>query len=212
MPAPFQKDVEQLRNRIHLDAAPWFQPEEPVPFLPLLQEAVWQEKRVRLDYRRGDGQWIKRLIAPYGLVAKASIWYVVVDLNGRYWVYRVSRIQAAEMTDSVFDRNPTFNLADFWTKWSQRFERGQAKLSVTLQVTPPGIPQMVQLFGDGLYHLFEKADSENGRLTFSLTFASEVDACQQLMGLGTAVTVISPASLRQKIAETSQKLLTLYAE
>ncbi len=212
LPAPFQKDVEQLRNRIHLDAAPWFHPEEPVPFLPLLQEAVWQEKRVRLDYRRGDGQWIKRLIAPYGLVAKASIWYVVVDLNGRYWVYRVSRIQAAEMTDSVFDRSPTFNLADFWTKWSQRFERGQAKLSVTLQVTPPGIPQMVQLFGDGLYHLFEKADSENGRLTFSLTFASEVDACQQLMGLGTAVTVISPASLRQKIAETSQKLLKLYAE
>jgi hypothetical protein len=29
LPAPFQQDVEQLRHRIHLDTAPWFQPEEP---------------------------------------------------------------------------------------------------------------------------------------------------------------------------------------
>lgn len=211
LPAPFQRDVEQLRQRVYLDAAPWFQPEEPVPFLPLIQEAVWQQRRVRLQYRRGDGLWIKRLVAPYGLVAKTSIWYVVVELNGRYWVYRVSRIQEAEMTDSVFERAGSFNLAKYWMNWSRRFERDQQKVEVTLQVAPAGVPHLVPVFGDSIYLALAEAVEENGRLTFTLTFSSEEAACQQLLGLGTAVTILDPPSLRQKVAQTSRQLLDLYS-
>ncbi len=210
LPAPFQKDVEQLRNRIHLDAAPWFQPEEPVPYLPLIQAAVWQQRRVRLVYRRGDGLWIKRLVAPYGLVAKTSIWYVVAGIQGRHWVYRVSRIMEAEMTEGLFERPSAFNLADYWTQWCRRFERSQEKLAVTLQVSPAGVPGLVQVFGDGLYQVLEGAVEENGRLTFSLTFASEEAACQELLGVGTAVEIINPLSLRQKILAMSQQLIALY--
>lgn len=210
LPAPFQKDVEQLRNRIHLDAAPWFQPEEPVPYLTLIQEAVWQQRRVRLVYRRGDGLWIKRLVSPYGLVAKTSTWYVVAGIQTRHWVYRVSRIMEAEMTDVQFERPSDFNLADYWTHWCRRFERTQENFEVTLQVLPAGVPNLVQAFGDGLYQLLETAVTENGRLTFTLTFASEAAACQQLLGLGTVVEIKEPASLRQKILAMSHDLITLY--
>ena len=210
LPIPFQQDVAQLRNRIHLDAAPWFQPEEPVPHLPLIQEAVWQQRRVRLVYRRGDGLWIKRLVSPYGLVAKTSIWYVVVGIQERHWVYRVSRIMEAEMTEVQFQRPPAFNLADYWTQWCRRFERSQDKFAVTLRVSPTGVPGLVQAFGDGLYQVLEAAVEENGRLSFSLTFASEEAACQRLLGLGTAVEIIEPASLRQKILEISRDLIVLY--
>jgi predicted DNA-binding transcriptional regulator YafY len=211
LPIPFQQDVEQLRNRIHLDAAPWFQPEEPVPYLPLIQEAVWQQRRLRLVYRRGDGLWIKRLVSPYGLVAKTSIWYVVVGIQERHWVYRVSRIMEAEMTEVQFERPPAFNLADYWTQWCRRFERSQDKFAVTLRVSPLAVPGLVQAFGDGLYQVLEAAAEENGRLSFSLTFASEEAACQQLLGLGTAVEIIEPISLRQKILEISRDLSVLYA-
>lgn len=211
LPVPFQKDVEQVRNRIHLDAAPWFQPQEPVPFLPLMQQAVWQQRRVRLQYRRGDGLWVKRLVAPYGLVAKTSIWYVVVYLNGRYWTYRVSRIQEAEMTEGTFERAPDFNLADYWGQWCRRFEREQQKVSVTLQVGSAAVPLLSPVFGDGVYQILAGATEENGRLTFNLTFASEEEACRQLIGLGTAVTILQPTSLRQRIGQIGQQLLDLYA-
>ena len=210
LPIPFQQDVEQLRHRIHLDAAPWFQPEEPVPYLSLIQEAVWQQKRVRLVYRRGDGLWIKRLVSPYGLVAKTSIWYVVVGIQERHWVYRVSRIMEAEMTDVTFERPSAFNLADYWAQWCRRFERSQEKYVVTIQVTPAGVPLLVQAFGDGLYGVLDSAAEENGCLTFNLTFASEEAACQQLLGLGTVVEIIEPASLRQKILEMGRELIRLY--
>jgi predicted DNA-binding transcriptional regulator YafY len=210
LPAPFQKDVEQLRNRIHLDTAPWFQPEEPVPYLPLIQEAIWQQRRVRLVYRRGDGLWIKRLVAPYGLVAKTSTWYVVVGIQKQHWVYRVSRIMEAEMTEGQFERSASFNLANYWAQWCRRFEHSQEKFIVTMQLLPAGVPGLVQVFGDGLYQVLETAKEENGRLTFSLTFASEEAACQQLLGLGTAIEIINPPSLRHKILEISRGLVTLY--
>ena len=58
LPAPFQKDAKMVQERLLLDPAGWFQGEEPVPYLSLLQEAVWNNQRVRVDYRRGDGQWV----------------------------------------------------------------------------------------------------------------------------------------------------------
>jgi predicted DNA-binding transcriptional regulator YafY len=82
LPAPFQQDAAFVQQRLHLDPAAWFQPDEDVPFLPLLQTAVWQHKRFRMTYRRGDGQWVKRLLDPYGLVAKASVWVEVIAPHG----------------------------------------------------------------------------------------------------------------------------------
>jgi predicted DNA-binding transcriptional regulator YafY len=49
-----------------------------------------------------------------------------------------------------------------------------------------------------------------GCITFSLTFASEEAACQELLGVGTAVEIINPLSLRQKILAMSQQLIALY--
>src|SRR5688500_17436724 len=94
--------VERMRRRIHLDAAGWFQFEEPVPHLHILQEALWQERRLRLVYRRSDGGWVKRLVEPYGLAAKAGIWYLVGMTLRKTVIYRVSRIQEASLTDGHF--------------------------------------------------------------------------------------------------------------
>jgi len=48
LPAPFKQDAELARQRIHLDPAAWFHPAEPTPYLLLLQDAIWQNRRVRM--------------------------------------------------------------------------------------------------------------------------------------------------------------------
>lgn len=214
LPAPFQKDAAQVRQRLHLDPAPWFHPPEPAPYLALVQDAIWAERRLRMRYRRGDGQWVKRLLDPYGLVAKASVWYVVGSINrGQIVVYRVSRIQEAEMTDGRFQRPDDFNLAEFWETWRSRFEARQQAVTVILHVPPAGVPALVQQFGEGAVPLITAAEpvAEDGTVRLSWSFASEDDACRALMGMGTAVSVVSPPSLREKIAAQARKLLLLYA-
>ncbi len=213
LPAPFQKDAQRIQERLLLDPAGWFQSDESVPHLPLLQEAVWNDRRVRIQYRRSDGQWIKRLIEPYGLVAKANIWYVVCGSYGSFIVYRVSRIMEATLSDTTFVRPSDFNLADGWQAWRDNFEANQTHFPVQLRILPGHETEVTQYFGDSIIPLIEKANPEDttGAVTITLTFESEQAACHRLIGLGTAVEVVFPDSLREEISRTALKLAQLYS-
>jgi predicted DNA-binding transcriptional regulator YafY len=203
-----------VQKRLHLDPAAWFQSEEDVPFLPLVQTAVWQNKRLRLNYRRGDGQWVKRLIDPYGLVAKASIWYVVGAMyGGQIQVYRISRIMEAELTGSQFQRPADFDLATYWQTWRNRFEARQNSLTVTLRVAPNSGPLLALVFGEGIVaSLLASTTVEDaaGHATITLTFDSIETACRQLLGLGTAVEVLAPQTLRQMMQEQASRVFHQY--
>lgn len=219
LPAPFQQDVERVRERIYLDPAAWFQPAEPTPYLSMIQQALWQQRRVRIDYRRGDGQWVKRLVEPYGLVAKTSLWYMVCGISRfapteSLTVYRISRIQQAELTEYQFERPSHFDLATYWHDWCQHFEQSHHTYPVTLRVTPVGIPTLVRIFGDSLYTLMNQAApaDDDGRLTLSLTFDSLETACEQLLGLGTDIEVITPQSLREHMRQTAVQIAACYSE
>jgi predicted DNA-binding transcriptional regulator YafY len=56
LPSVYRRNAEGARQRIHLDAAGWFHRDEEVPYLQLVQEAVWNEHRLWLVYQRSDGE------------------------------------------------------------------------------------------------------------------------------------------------------------
>ncbi len=97
LPSVHRHDAQRVRQRLLLDAAGWFRGEEPVPYLHTVQEAIWQDRALMLTYRRPDGVNTERLVDPYGLVAKASIWYLVAldRAAAEMRVFRVSRITEA---------------------------------------------------------------------------------------------------------------------
>ncbi|WP_248928786.1 helix-turn-helix transcriptional regulator [Paenibacillus hamazuiensis] len=76
LPAMYRKDIDLVRERIHIDGAGWNRSREPVPHLLRIQEAVWAQERLRIVYLRHDGT-VRREIDPLGLVAKSGAWYVV---------------------------------------------------------------------------------------------------------------------------------------
>lgn len=212
LPAPFRKDAELVRQRIHLDPSGWFQADEPCLWLPLIQEALWQEQRLRIEYRRSDGQWVKRLVDPYGLVAKAGIWYLVAGSFGKPFTFRVSRIHQAALSGSHFQRPPQFDVVAYWQEWCARFEKSRQQIEVALVVQPGGLPLLVQAFGEGVHDWLaqSKGTDERGRIPLTLTFDSEENACLRLLGLGTAVEVVAPLSVRQRLANVARQLLALY--
>jgi predicted DNA-binding transcriptional regulator YafY len=212
LPAPFQRDAEMVRQRLHLDPAGWFQQDEPSYWLPLLQEAVWQEQRLRLEYRRSDGQWVKRLVDPYGLVAKAGVWYLVAGNFGHPYAFRVSRIHQAAATGSRFERPPHFDLVQYWQEWCDFFEKSRQQVAVSLAVQPAGLPLLVQAFGEGIYSVLNESNKadDHGRILLTLTFDSQENACVRLLGLGAAVEVVGPPELRRRLRERVAHLLALY--
>src|ERR1051325_1453236 len=65
LPATFRQGAERARQRIHVDVSGWSRREEAVPFLPILQEALWLERRLKITYARGENsEPVARLLGP----------------------------------------------------------------------------------------------------------------------------------------------------
>jgi predicted DNA-binding transcriptional regulator YafY len=216
LPSVYRNNAELVRQRIHLDAASWFHHNEPVPHLPLLQEAIWNDRCLRLTYQRGADNTInQRAVKPYGLVAKASIWYLVCatfESGGEMRVYRVTRIRDAELTGERFERPVDFDLSTFWSSWMASFEKSRYGYAVTLRVAPEHIPEVSSLFGDPAHSLPQESSSpdEQGRITLFLSFESLLQARLHLLNLGSIVEVIKPQELRDSIADYASRIACLY--
>ncbi|MCZ7541435.1 MAG: WYL domain-containing protein [Anaerolineae bacterium] len=117
-----------------------------MPFLPVLQQAVWEDRKVDLVYRRSDGQQVERRVDAYGLVAKASIWYLVGVEEDRVRVYRVSRVQDDRARRAV--RAPAgLRPCDLWASWSAQFEASRARYQPR-SGAPVGMPLSSMHSGD----------------------------------------------------------------
>ena len=215
LPSVYRHNAERVRQRIHLDAASWFHRGEEVPHLSLIQEAVWNDRRLRLTYQRGDYEQVERVVDPYGLVAKASVWYLVTrseEAAGEMRVFRVSRVQSVEMTEEYFDRPEEFDLAAFWTKWSAEFETSRYRYPVKLRVLTDYVPILAQVLGDWIQDLVKEADPPDpgGWITLSMMFDTLPEARSRLLGFGTSVEVLEPQELRDSMGDFAKEMAEFY--
>lgn len=204
--------ADYLRQRLHLDAASWFQIDEPVPHLKVVQEAVWQDRQLVLSYRHRNGTVSERTISPYGLVAKASIWYLVAATDHGMRVYRVSRIEAVQMSQTHFARPQDFDLAKFWTGWVTGYKASLPKYPVILRIRPDLIPVLPYILGEGVRSLVEQTqpDSEGWRVV-NYTFERIEEAQAYVLGMGASVDVIAPEELRVSVMKLATDVVAHYS-
>jgi predicted DNA-binding transcriptional regulator YafY len=129
-------------------------------------------------------------------------------------VYRVSRIQAATVTESQFERQPDFDLAAFWKDWCAKTAAKHPPYPVTLRISWEAIPLLPRILGERANLLLEQAsppDAE-GAVILNLTFESFEAACSQVIGFGSMVEVLEPAELRDKVIEQATKIIAFYAK
>ncbi len=213
LPLAQRNDAERVRQRVHLDPCGWFQAVDAVPLLPTVQEAVWKDRQLQIIYRKAGGEVMERLIHPYGLVAKAGVWYLVGASGGETRVFRISRMREASLVDGPCDRPDSFDLAEYWTSWCAWFENSRPYYPVTLRVSPAGVPLLSSALGEWVQELVDQAppaDSE-GWVTLSVTFGSMERARAVMLGLGPQVEVLAPLDLRDGLVETARQTWDFYA-
>jgi predicted DNA-binding transcriptional regulator YafY len=206
------KHADYLRQRLHLDAASWFQTDEPVPHLKTVQAAAWQDRQLVLSYRRRNDTVSERTISPYGLVAKASIWYLVAATDKGMRVYRVSRIESVQMIQTHFARPQDFDLAKFWTDWMIGYKVSLPKYPVTLRIGPDLIPVLPYILGDDVRSLVEQTqpNSEGWRVV-DYTFERIEEAQTYVLGMGASVDVIAPEELRASVLKLATDVVAHYS-
>jgi predicted DNA-binding transcriptional regulator YafY len=119
-------------------------------------------------------------------------------------VYRVSRIEAAELTDETFERQPGFDLGTAWAGQVGRFREGRSeRVSVTMRVDPEVSDHFARVFGDQIV-----GRPESGVAV--VDFLSRDAAVRSVTAFGAAVEVLAPRGVRESLAELGRRLSAMY--
>jgi predicted DNA-binding transcriptional regulator YafY len=185
-----KEQVVHARERLHVDLSGWGS-SQTEPSLSVLQDAVWNDRVVRMRYRGSRSAFIAQ---PLGLVSKAGSWYLVAKTRDDYRTYNVARIHDIEVTEQVFERPDDFDLAAYW-------ERAQAEFTESF----PSYVVKLRLRGDALTRAgwtyartkTISAPDARGWATAELDVQDEENALRTVRTLGNDVIVRSPARLRR---------------
>jgi predicted DNA-binding transcriptional regulator YafY len=212
LPTELRARASRLVERFHLDAAGWFQAGETVPHLAEVAEAVWEARRMRIRYRRGDAT-VERLIEPLGLVLKAGIWYVVAVTEGDVRTYRARRIVEAVPTGESFERPAGFDLATHWTDSIAAYERATPRVAVTVRVDPRALGVLADLVGERALRRAERLDEADPdgwyRLRIDVDWPEEVPG--RLLAVGGALEILDPPEVRDRVLALARGAIDRHA-
>jgi predicted DNA-binding transcriptional regulator YafY len=212
LPDSRRAEQRRTRQRILLDSSWWFQYGESVPCLQTVQQALWQDRPVRLQVHWDFfNTQFEQEAEPYGLVAKASVWYLVYGRGGNIQVTRLSQVVEAELLPGTFERPTGFDLAAFWEKWCAEFEN-QAPYVARVRLSPAVLPTLHYYLEERSRHALPdpSAPDAEGWVTLDLPFESFVTARTRLLGLGRAVEVLAPAPLRKSLVDFAEQIVGFY--
>ncbi|MEO3872947.1 YafY family protein [Nonomuraea sp. B12E4] len=214
LPVELRDRAGRIQERFHLDAPTWYRDPEPVTYLPAVADAVWNERRIQVRYRRWKApQEVERRLEPYGLVVKAGRWYLVAGAGEHVRTYRVSQILDLHPLPEVFTRPDGFDLAAYWQGYLEEFEARLKWGEAVVRLSPAGLKRLDDLMTPGVVAAARESaqpPDEQGWTRVTVPIESIGHALGEFLRLGTDAEVLEPAELRERLAATAAELVARY--
>jgi predicted DNA-binding transcriptional regulator YafY len=202
VPASARRDADVARERILVDHADWQGAGDASTWLPVLQQGVWEERKLRLRYGQAPHPVT---VAALGLVAKRRSWYLVgLRDDGEFRTYRVQRINQAQLTDETFDRPPGFDLARHWEQTNEQYFASLRDYPVRLRVRAE-VGHRLRWAPNAM--IDDATERPDGWWDVAMTFEKKYEARVYLLGLAGDVVVLEPAELRDEMLRAARALL-----
>lgn len=204
--------ADRTASRFHLDTENWYATDAAARWLGLLAEAVWQERRIEMDYRSWKAA-ISRRLDPLGLVLKAGTWYLVARESRAIRTYRIMNIDALRVTAASFRRPATFNLARYWAKSAKAFEASLVTEMAEVALSPLGLTWLrdVNPRAAAAFEAGAGAHTRPGWQRARISLESSRFARLQWLALGTEAEVLAPPALRRQITAEAQAAAAQHA-
>jgi predicted DNA-binding transcriptional regulator YafY len=214
LPAGDRDGLSQTRQKLLVDMSTWRAADvEPVPCLAVVYEALAQDRRIGITYRRADGSCVDRELSPLGLVAKGRVWYLVATaaVGGDPRTYRVDRIISAAVCAGAAVQLPEFDLRAFWEASKVRLVSGVPRFRICLRAHPSIVEELERARRWSRLVSVSDADA-GGWMRVEMDFELEDDAVAAALGCGSRVEVVEPAWLRARVATELAAAASLYAD
>jgi len=135
LPPEHQQQIDRTSSRIVIAAAGWTTGPDSLPCWETVQQAVFDDRRLRFDYlpRPGRRPGV-RTVDPYGLLQAAGDWYLVAAHRGRPRTYRVSRMTSARILAQPAVRPDDLDLAALWEQLRAEYADAATAIMIKLRV------------------------------------------------------------------------------
>lgn len=211
IPAPLKEDVKDISNRIHIDTSTWRQTPREMKSFGIVQQAVWEEKKLQIQYEKADKQTSDKIVEPLGLVAKGNTWYLIAASEEKIKSYRVSRILDAELINENFSRPNDFDLSGYWQESKQKFISSLPRFEVEVEMSP-SIIQRINFTGRFVQVMHKDSPKDDGWISASLCFDTDQEAREYILGFGDQIKIVRPVSLRKSVRGMAEGVVDLYKE
>ncbi|MFI8242081.1 helix-turn-helix transcriptional regulator [Streptomyces sp. NPDC085866] len=210
LPAPHRPAAEVTSRRILVDATRWRSGPQQAVDLEVLQDAVFSDRRLKLRYRHsGEREPRTYTVDPYGLVAKAGVWYLVADRRGAPRLFRADRVRSARLLDDPARRRPGVELADVWEVLRRQVEeRPEDGIDVTVRIRRERLDMFQRMAAAQLTELPDD-DGESDWVTARLSYPV-LRAVRQLLAFSDQVEILDPPEARAELLRAVRSVTALY--
>ncbi len=205
LPNTQHSTADHIRQRLMIDPTWWWHDASMSPFWDDIQKAVYEDRLIEVEYENFDGKITQRLLAPYSLICKSSVWYLLAERDKELRIYRVSRIQSVCLLDTSFSRRPDFDLPTYWREKAQSLENLPSEYGCVLRIHPERI-SLIKWLMPGRWELIEDVN-DKGWMTISLTMDSDLLAEMLVFGLAGSVEVVAPPELKDAVVAKARGVL-----
>ena len=209
LPPTHRDDAERMRQRIFVDPVGWFMSEDSPACLPVVQDAVWEGRVIKIVYAKRIVEMVTRTIHPLGLVCKAGVWYLVGAYeSGDLRTFRVGRIQSIEVTDIPSIRPDDFDLKIYWHETQARFKEHVPRYNAVLRVNRLAL-KLMQGYMYGRYKVVSDLDVDEW-VTVNVVFSSLYEARMIVLGFGDQAYVVEPDELHAAVIDHASRTVQHY--
>ncbi|EHB50201.1 helix-turn-helix transcriptional regulator [Paenibacillus lactis] len=206
-PRSIRQDAEMIREKIHIDGAGWHSFNQSHPYLTVIQEALWENRKLRIHYMKGDER-VERIVHPLGLVAKRNTWYLAAETQEGLRTYRVSRIADALVLEDTFIRPEGFDLGRYWEESVASFKRNLPSYTARVEMTK----SLIKRFERERYVkiLHQEPLAQEGWIEADLELETLESASAFLLSCGAEIKVLAPQELRDHVSSAAKAICRLY--
>ncbi|MER5951569.1 YafY family protein [Streptomyces sp. NPDC001904] len=211
LPEPHRPAAELTSRRILVESSRWMGPPPREVDVGALQDAVFADRRLRIRYRHsGTDEPRTYTVDPYGLVAKAGVWYLVADRRAVPRLFRADRTHEVTVTDAPVRRRSGVELADVWAVLKRQVEQRPGGIEVTARVHRSRYDLFLRLQGASLIEHPEPEDADEW-ITVRLGYGV-LGATRTLLPFAEHLEVLEPQEVREELARCAAAVTRLYAE
>jgi predicted DNA-binding transcriptional regulator YafY len=203
LPEAMRERAASIRQRLHVDTTGWRGVGENLDLLPVVQDAVARDRKLAIKYWKANRDLVERTVDPLGLVAKGMSWYLFARAPHGFRTYRVSRMAEAKLLDAAAERPANFDLAATWNASTREFQEGRRGFEAELRFDAR-TAQWVRTWQNTTMI----SEDPDGRVTLRVRFQHQEEACFVVQGLAPRVEVVSPSSLRDRVAENLRAMFS----